>query len=60
MEVHTVLKLIDEAMTATYASSGASSGSGTSSTWRDWRGSLSEDSIPSNMATSLRRTTAAR
>ena len=60
MEVQTVLKLMEEAITATYASSGASSGSGTSSTWRDRRGSLSEDSRPSNMSTSLRLTRAAR
>src|SRR3954468_9688690 len=39
IDVHTVLKLIELAITATYASSGASSGSATSSTWRDLRGS---------------------
>ena len=60
MEVQTVLKLMEEAITATKASSGASSGSATSSTWRDRRGSLSTDSMPSNMAVSLRLTTAAR
>ena len=41
MLVHTVLKLIDDAITATYTSSGASSGTGTSSTCRLRRGSLS-------------------
>ena len=60
MDVQTVLKLIDEAITATNASSGANSGRGTSSTWRDCRGSLSEESRPSNMFVSLRRTRAAR
>ena len=43
IDVHTVLKLIDDAITATNASSGASSGSGNSSTWIDLRGSLSSD-----------------
>jgi len=49
MADHTVLKLIDDAMTATYASSGASSGRATSSTWSDLRGSFSAESTPSNI-----------
>ena len=60
IDVQTVLKLMEEAMTATYASSGASSGNGTSSTWRERRGSLSEDSMPANMSTSLLLTRAPR
>ena len=60
IDVQTVLKLIDDAITATYASSGASSGSATSPTWSDLRGSLSADSTPSNIPTSSRRTKAAR
>ncbi len=43
IDVQTVLKLMAEAITATYASSGASSGSGTSSTWIEVRGSFSSD-----------------
>src|SRR4051812_26912091 len=60
IDVHTVLKLMALAITATYASSGASSGVATSSTWIDLRGSLSDDSIPSNMPASSRTTNAAR
>jgi hypothetical protein len=60
MLVHTVLKLMLLAITATYASSGASSGSGTSSTWRLLRGSLSAVAIPSNIDVSSRRTMHAR
>ena len=60
IEVHTVLKLIALAMTATYASSGASSGVATSSTWSDLRGSLSAESRPSNIVCSSRSTNAAR
>ena len=41
IDVQTVLKLIDDAITATSASSGASSGNGTSSRWSDFRGSFS-------------------
>jgi len=58
--VQTVLKLIDEAITATYASSGASSGSGTSSTCTDFRGSLSSEATPANISCSSARTTAPR
>ena len=43
IEVHTVLKLMALAITAMYASSGASSGVATSPTWSDLRGSLSSD-----------------
>ena len=46
IDVHTVLKLIADAITATYASSGASSGSGNCSTWVDLRGSLSSEATP--------------
>jgi len=48
------------AMTATIASPGPSSGVATSSTCRDLRGSLSRDSMPSNIPTSSLRTNAAR
>ena len=47
-------------MTATNASPGPSSGSGTSSTCSDLRGSLSLVATPSNMSCSSLRTTAAR
>ncbi len=60
IDVHTVLKLIDDAITARYTSSGASSGVGTWSTWIDLVGSLSAEATPSNMPTSSRRTNAAR
>ena len=50
IEVHTVLKLMLDAITAMYTSSGASSGVATSSTWSDLRGSLSHESTPSNIA----------
>ena len=60
IEVHTVLKLIELAMTAMTTSSGASSGSGRSPTWRLLRGSLSQDSTPSHMSASERSTWAAR
>src|SRR3954451_4663010 len=60
IDVHTVLKLIDDAITATYASSGASSGTGTSSMCSERRGSLSSDAIPANISCSAARTTAAR
>src|SRR3954447_21848900 len=60
IDVHTVLKLIALAITATYASSGARSGVATSSTCNDLRGSLSPDSSPSNMACSSRSTYAPR
>src|SRR4051812_43006758 len=56
IEVHTVLKLMADAMTATYASSGASSGTATSSMWRDLRGSLSSDATPSHIVCSSRLT----
>ena len=46
IDVQTVLKLIDDAITATSASSGASSGNGTSSRWSDFRGSFSSDGTP--------------
>src|SRR5690606_19941066 len=49
IEVQTVLKLIEEAITARYTSSGASSGVGTSPTCSDLRGSLSADSTPSHI-----------
>src|SRR4051794_5456121 len=49
IEVHTVLKLMADAMTATYTSSGASSGVATSPTWSDFRGSLSSEATPSHM-----------
>ena len=48
------------AITATNASPGPSSGSGTSSTWRDLRGSFSLAVRPSNMSTSSFFTKAAR
>ena len=51
---------IDEAITATRASSGASSGSGTSSRWSEFRGSLSSDATPANISCSSARTTAPR
>ena len=60
IDVHTVLKLMLEAMTATTASSGAISGVATSPMWRLLVGSLSADAIPSNMPASSRRTNAAR
>ncbi len=40
IDVHTVLKLIELAMTAMYTSSGANSGVAMSSTWIDFRGSF--------------------
>ena len=46
IDVHTVLKLIADAITATNASSGASSGSGNCSTWVDLRGSFSSEATP--------------
>src|SRR5690606_1721717 len=60
IDVHTVLKLIDDAITARYTSSGASSGVAIWSTWIDLVGSFSDDSTPSNMSVSSRRTNAAR
>ena len=60
IDVHTVLKLIDDAITPRYTSSGASSGVGTSPMWSDLRGSLSGDSTPSHMSCSARSTWAAR
>ncbi len=60
MLVHTVLKLIELAITARYTSSGASGGVATSPTWRLLVGSLSADANPSNMSASSRRTKAAR
>ena len=60
IDVHTVLKLIDDAITATSASSGASSGSGTSSRCSDFRGSFSSDGSPANISCSSARTTAPR
>jgi hypothetical protein len=59
-EVHTVLKLMLLAITARYTSSGASSGVGTSPTWRLLRGSLSFDATPSHMVCSSRSTCTAR
>src|SRR4051794_33752301 len=59
IDVHTVLKLIELAITARYTSSGASSGVATASTCRLLRGALSAESRPSNMAVSSRRTNAA-
>src|SRR6185312_4127857 len=58
IDVHTVLKLIDDAITATSASSGASSGNGTSSRWSDFRGSFWSDGTPANISCSSARTTA--
>ncbi len=55
-----MLKLIDDAITATSASSGASSGSGTSSRCSDFRGSFSSDGTPANISCSSARTTAPR
>ena len=46
IDVHTVLKLIELAITAITASSGAISGNGKSSTWVDFRGSFSSDGMP--------------
>ena len=60
IDVHTVLKFIDDAITATTASSGASSGSGTSSRCSDFRGSLSSEATPANISCSSARTTAPR
>ena len=60
IEVHTVLKLMDDAITPRYTSSGASSGVGTSPTWSDFRGSFSDDSTPSHIVCSARSTSAAR
>ena len=60
IELHTVLKLIELAITARTASSGASSGSSISCTCRERRGSFSEESSPSNMSWSSLRTTTAR
>ncbi len=60
IEVHTVLKLMELAMTAMTASSGASSGTATSCTCRLLRGSFSEDSRPANISCSSASTTAAR
>src|SRR5262245_40306733 len=48
------------AITAMNTSSGASSGSSTSSMWIDFRGSLSGEATPSNISCSSARTTAAR
>ena len=60
IDVQTVLKLMLDAITATYASSGASSGVATSPMCRLLVGSFSADSIPANMSASSRRTNAAR
>ncbi len=60
IDVHTVLKLMAEAMIPTKASSGASSGSGNSSTWIDLRGSFSADSSPANISCSSALTSAPR
>src|SRR3954453_14861996 len=60
IDVHTVLKLMALAITAMYASSGASSGVATWSTCSDLRGSLSGESSPSNIDCSSRVTNAAR
>ncbi len=55
-----MLKLMAEAITATKASSGASSGVGTSPTCSDLRGSLSSEARPANIPDSSRSTYAAR
>ena len=55
-----MLKLMLDAITATYASSGASSGVATSPMWRLLVGSFSADSMPANISASSRRTNAAR
>ncbi len=60
IELHTVLKLMELAITATTASSGASSGSAISCTCRERRGSLSSEANPSNIPISSLRTTTAR
>ena len=60
MLVHTVLKLMLLAITATYASSGASSGVGTSPTCRLRRGSLSAEATPAHISCSAFSTWAAR
>src|SRR5688572_16085575 len=60
IDVHTVLKLMDDAIIATQASSGASSGSGTPSTCTDFRGSFSFDGRSANISCSSARTCAAR
>src|SRR3954463_14687437 len=60
IEGQTVLKFTDEAITATIASPGPSSGVATSSTCRLLRGSLSRDARPSNIPTSSLRTTTPR
>jgi hypothetical protein len=59
IDVHTVLKLIAEAITAMRHSFGPSGGSGTSSTCKDFRGSFSAESMPSNISCSSLRTNAA-
>ena len=60
IDVHTVLKLIELAITAITASSGAISGNGNSSTWVDRRGSFSSDGMPANISCSSARTRAPR
>jgi hypothetical protein len=60
IEVQTVLKLMLDAITATYASSGASSGVATSPMCKLLVGSFSGDSMPANISASSRRTNAAR
>ncbi len=60
IDVQTVLKFTDDAMTATIASPGPSSGVATSSTCRLLRGSLSRVATPSNMPCSSLRTTTPR
>ena len=48
-----MLKLMEDAITPRYTSSGASSGVGTSPTCSDLRGSLSSDSTPSHIVCSV-------
>ena len=60
MLVHTVLKLMLLAITAMYASSGASSGVGTSPMCRLLRGSLSSEATPAHISCSAFKTCAAR
>jgi hypothetical protein len=57
---HTVLKLMLLAITARYTSSGASSGVGTSPTWRLFRGSFSFEGTPAHISCSAASTCTAR
>ena len=60
IEVHTVLKLIELAMTARYTSSGAKLGGGHLADVQRLAGSLSSDATPCHISCSARSTWAAR